>query len=143
MFEYHGWVTLRSTAAAVDPEPELDWAAIKRHVQEWGDYAVVDLRGHNGIPFAHMWGQPNHRLPDAIDFFAGLGRLAPGSYGLLHVWDDEHPEHRNEFRVHRMVRGQVTEHPEPLLSPCLPVLEDKWSWDDEGGAPEPGTPPSC
>jgi len=79
VFEYHGWVTLRSTAEAVDPEPDLDEAAIR-----------------------------------------------PGSYGLLHVLDDEHPEHRNHARVFRMVRGRVTEHPEPLLSPCIPTLEDEW-----------------
>jgi hypothetical protein len=42
------------------------------------------------------------------------------------VLDDEHPEHRNQARVFRMVRGRVTEHPEPLLSPCIPTLEDEW-----------------
>ncbi|MER7844288.1 Imm7 family immunity protein [Kitasatospora sp. NPDC096077] len=47
-----------------------------------------------------------------------------GSYGLLHVRDDEAAEHGSEVRVLRMVRGEVSEHAEPLLSPCMPVLED-------------------
>jgi hypothetical protein len=130
MFEYHGWVALRSTAEAVEPEPELAMDDIQRHVDEWGDYGLMDLRVLNSGVFLHMAGMPNHRHQDTIDFFVELGRLAPGSYGLQHVLDDEHPEHRNEARVFRMVRGQVTEHPEPLLSPCIPVLEDEWPVTD-------------
>lgn len=126
MFEYHGWVALRSTAEAVDPEPDLDEAAIRRHVDAWGDYALMDLRWPNGQLFLHMGGGPNHRSPATIEFFVELGRIAPGSYGLLHVLDDEHPEHHDQARVFRMVRGRVTEHPEPLLSPCIPTLEDEW-----------------
>ncbi|GAA3052584.1 hypothetical protein GCM10010519_81050 [Streptomyces lactacystinicus] len=37
---------------------------------------------------------------------------------------DEDPGHENEVRVTRTVRGRTTEGPEPLLSPCVPVLED-------------------
>ncbi|MFF4144457.1 Imm7 family immunity protein [Streptomyces sp. NPDC001698] len=33
--------------------------------------------------------------------------VAPGSYGLLHVRDDEEPGHENEVRVLRLVRGVI------------------------------------
>ncbi|MEV6641496.1 Imm7 family immunity protein [Amycolatopsis sp. NPDC051371] len=59
-----------------------------------------------------------------VDLFAKVGQLAPGSYGLLHVHDDEHPEHMLSFRVFRLARGMVTEHADHLLSPVIPTLED-------------------
>jgi len=31
----------------------------------------------------------------------------------------------NEFRVFPLVRGAVTEHADPFLSPAIPVLEDE------------------
>lgn len=69
-------------------------------------------------------GFSNHRDKEILWFFAEVGRRAPGSYGLLHVRDDEHAGRDNEVLVLRLVRGEVTEHAEPLLSPCIPVLED-------------------
>ncbi|MCK2237884.1 MULTISPECIES: Imm7 family immunity protein [unclassified Crossiella] len=127
MFEYHGWVHLCSTAEAVDDEPELPMAEIQRLVDGWTGRGLMSLGGSNGASFVHFAGMPNHVDQDVFDFFAELGRLAPGSYGLLH-WH-YHGTH-NEFRVQRMVRGQVTEHPEPLLSPVIPGLEDEWVFSE-------------
>ncbi|MFI6983510.1 Imm7 family immunity protein [Embleya sp. NPDC050154] len=44
----------------------------------------------------------------------------------MHIRDDEDPAHDNEFRVLGLARGNVTEHTEPLLSPCVPTLEDPY-----------------
>lgn len=141
MFEYHGWITLRSTAEAVDDEPPLRLDEIKALVAELADYALMDLRTMNGRHYIHMAGAPNHRGghgPKIIELFAAVGKLAPGSYGLLHVWDDEGPFpsdkptayengpwDTNEFRVFRLVRGELTEHADTLLSPAIPTLEDE------------------
>lgn len=57
-------------------------------------------------------------------FLGHVGAIAPGSYGLLHLRDDEEPAHDNEVRVLRLARGNVTQHTELLLSPCIPTLED-------------------
>ncbi|WP_410611889.1 Imm7 family immunity protein [Amycolatopsis sp. lyj-109] len=68
--------------------------------------------------------EPPLRLDEIRTLVAKVGRLAPGSYGLLYVHDDEHPEHRLSFRVFRLARGRVTEHADHLLSPVIPTLED-------------------
>lgn len=44
----------------------------------------------------------------------------------MHVRDDEDRGRENEVRVLRMVRGRVTEDVEAALSPCIPVLEDRY-----------------
>ncbi|PZG13252.1 Imm7 family immunity protein [Nonomuraea aridisoli] len=126
MFEYHGWVTIRDTAG-----PEEDPARLTRQIEEiqerlarLGDYGLLDLRWMNGTPFLHLAGNPNRRGAwgqEIIGLFARVGEIAPGSFGLLYVLDDESDE---EVRVFRMARGEVTEHADPFLSPVVPTLED-------------------
>ncbi|GAA2091114.1 Imm7 family immunity protein [Kitasatospora saccharophila] len=128
MFEYHGWINVMTSAAAEDddePARTLEAVAeIGRRIAEINSPYLLDLRWMNGEALLHLGGCPNHRDPEILRFFAEVGERAPGSYGLLHVRSGEGPEGWNEVRVLRMVRGRVTEHLEPLLSPCVPVLED-------------------
>ncbi|MFI9159540.1 Imm7 family immunity protein [Kitasatospora aureofaciens] len=131
MFEYHGWINVLETAGADDEDIRLEEGrlnviaeGIQQRVEEIASPHLLDLRRMNGALFLHFGGRRNHRDPEVLDFFREVGRLAPGSYGLLHVRDDENPAHENEVDVLRMVRGEVSEHAEPMLSPCVPVLED-------------------
>lgn len=130
MFEYHGWITVRASATADDEEEEGGLIEIvdglRRRIEQAVDPYLLDLRWMNGEPFAHLGGNANHRsgAEDVIELFAHVGAVAPGSYGLLHIRDDEARGHENDMRVLRLVRGVVSEHTEPLLSPCIPTLED-------------------
>ncbi|MBZ3900125.1 Imm7 family immunity protein [Streptomyces griseiscabiei] len=127
MFEYHGWITICD--GATDDEDDSRLAEIveslRHRVQKIASPYLLDLRWMNGEPFLHMGGFSNHRTsPEILELFSHVGTIAPGSYGLLHLRDDEDPAHDNEVRVLRLARGSVTEHTEPLLSPCVPTLED-------------------
>ncbi|MEU4092049.1 Imm7 family immunity protein [Streptomyces sp. NPDC026673] len=129
MFEYHGWISVRESAGADDDdrgdEHLRDIAeGIRCRVRELGSPYLMDLRWMNGELFLHLGGFSNHRDEAVLGFFEEVGERAPGSYGLLHVRDDEDPGHENEIVVHRLVRGVAAVHVEPSLSPCVPVLED-------------------
>ncbi|MET9144633.1 Imm7 family immunity protein [Streptomyces sp. NPDC004042] len=129
MFEYHGWITVVETAADEDDDGQVRLGRIvdelRLRITEIASPYLLDLRWLNGEPFIHLGGCSNHRsAPDVEEFFAHVGAVAPGSYGLLHIRDDEDPRHGNEIRVLRLARGTVTHHTEALLSPCVPVLED-------------------
>lgn len=129
MFEYHGWVHIRETAGLDDDDARLRSQVedIRRLLADLGEYGLLDLRWMNGFPFLHVAGVPNHRGEWGtliIDLFRRVGEIAPGSFGLLHVWDDEDAEHANVFRVFRLVRGTLTEHADSLLSPLMPTVED-------------------
>ncbi|RCV50380.1 Imm7 family immunity protein [Marinitenerispora sediminis] len=133
MFEYHGWVTVRESPA------DDDDGRLARIVEELGRRVellasphLLDLRWMNGEPFLHLGGFANHRAAavELLDLLAYVGAVAPGSYGLLHIRDDEDPGRENEVRVVRLARGRLSEHTEPLLSPCVPTLEDP-------GGPQP------
>ncbi|KDN80810.1 Imm7 family immunity protein [Kitasatospora cheerisanensis] len=135
MFEYHGWVTVRESAAAEDDEDFTTErarlrrlvAGIEERARQVGGHGLLDVRWINGEPFVQLAGFANHRDPGIPEFFREVGARAPGSYGLLYVHDDEDRAHPEGFVVHRMVRGRVSEHQDALLSPCIPVLEDPWT----------------
>ncbi|OSC71752.1 hypothetical protein CJI59_01940 [Streptomyces sp. Alain-F2R5] len=130
MFEYHGWITVRETATDDDDEPRLRQIVDELHLRlaQMDSPYLLDLRWMNGEPFIHLGGYSNHRSsPDVVELFEHVAVVAPGSYGLLHVVDDEDPEHENEVRVLRLVRGRVTQHTEALLSPYIPTVEDPFT----------------
>jgi hypothetical protein len=130
MFEYHGWITVRETATDDDDEPRLRQIVdeLHLHLAQMDSPYLLDLRWMNGEPFIHLGGYSNHRSsPDVVELFERVAMVAPGSYGLLHVMDDEDPEHENEVRVLRLVRGRVTQHTEALLSPYIPTVEDPFT----------------
>jgi hypothetical protein len=131
VFEYHGWVTIGVSSADEDETALLDRIVerVRRAVRDFGDIDLVDLRWANGVPMLHFAGMDKHggvMAPELLDLFTRVGTLAPGSYGLLHVWDDQDLQHDNEFRVHRMARGQVTELADTYLSPVAPVIVDAY-----------------
>jgi Immunity protein 7 len=131
MFEYHGWVTISDTPGDGD-ELRLQQAVdlVQRTLAALaGGYGLADLRWENGRPMLHVAGSPNHagrHREELGELMASVGRVAPGSYGLLYFHDDEDPdpERRNAFRVLRLARGRVSEHPDPFLSPVVPTIED-------------------
>lgn len=129
MFEYHGWINVQPSAEDGDQDQDDGRmhalvVGLQARIGELGSPYLLDLRWMNGEVFLHMGGFPNHRDAAIPAFFREVGERAPGSYGLLHVRDDEAAGQENEVRVLRMVRGRVTEYTEGLLSPCIPVLED-------------------
>ncbi|MET7497098.1 Imm7 family immunity protein [Streptomyces sp900116325] len=129
MFEYHGWVKVLESASASDDDYDNGRLhgiveGIERRIREINSPYLLDLRWMNGEVFVHFGGFPNRRDAEIVEFFGEVGERAPGSYGLLHVRDDEDPGRENEVLVIGMVRGQLTDQSESLLSPCIPVLED-------------------
>ncbi|MFE6894061.1 Imm7 family immunity protein [Streptomyces sp. NPDC057694] len=126
MFEYHGWITVRQSADADSEESALPRIVdeLRLHIDGLAAPYLLDLRWMNGEPFLHIGGHANHRTaPHPVALYEHVAAVAPGSYGLLHIRDDEDPGHANQMRVVRLARGAVTHHTEPLLSPCVPELE--------------------
>jgi Immunity protein 7 len=129
VFEYHGWIAVHPGAGDDEAPSDLDGIVerLRRRVDELDSPYLSDLRFMNGTPYLHLAGHPNHRGSEGeqiLALFTEVGQIAPGSYGILYVADDEDPGHENEFRVFRMARGQVSEHPDPFLSPRAPTVED-------------------
>ncbi|MFB6720698.1 Imm7 family immunity protein [Kribbella sp. NPDC056345] len=131
MFEYHGWATVRA-AGEVDggPADDLSRDAYDAVLAELAvlrnDWQTADLRISNGS--AHVWlaGLRNHRQRAVIEGFGRIARLAPGSYGVLYVYDDEAAgEESNRWVAWVMKRGSVSSEADSFLSPHVGVVEDE------------------
>ncbi|MGW7683049.1 Imm7 family immunity protein [Kribbella sp. NPDC054772] len=126
MFEYHGWATLRDSEdgydGAADDLTHATYDAVQKEIADLrNDLQVADLRIANGS--AHLWlaGLRNHRQRDVIEVFQRIAGIAPWSYGLLHVYDDED---QNRWITWVMKRGSVTPEADSYLSPHVGVVED-------------------
>jgi hypothetical protein len=128
MFEYHGWATLSLSPGEEDENDLARFAErLRARIAEFGDGSgVCDVRVVNASWHVWLAGNPNHRHPQVLRLFPYIARHAPGSYGLLYVWDDEDAVHENAFRVFRLARGRVDEVADPHLSPCEPTIVDPW-----------------
>lgn len=132
MFEYHGWITVKSSPGEEEDEDTLP-RSLRSGIETLlaglaEGTGLTHLQAVNGDTQIHLGGFTNHRGgqgSEIIEAFGRIAAMAPGSYGLLYVWDDEDPEvDRNEFQVFVMRRGTVTRQADTFLSPRVPAIED-------------------
>lgn len=131
MFEFHGWATIH--AEDLDDPSGDDLAERERDLTKRIQDAIREVeaanRGFhlhqlNGTLHLVFCGDHNHRDELIIEFFEGLSRIAPNSYGKLHVRDDEDLRgFGNMMREWTLSRGHVRESTDDTMSPCIPILE--------------------
>jgi hypothetical protein len=129
MFEFHGWATLRDRATTEDMEDDPSPHTVGRvralltaAPSDFG--GVADLRQSNGEWHVWLSGLRNHRQDWVADAFAQIAQIAPGSYGLLHVHDDEARGNEDTWTCWTMLRGGVDATAEERLSPHIGRVED-------------------
>jgi hypothetical protein len=134
MYQYHGWAVLRTTFTSdevEDSEDERVRQSVAEYLASRNWPYVLGMQAVNGAYHVWITGMPNHRPLLAwspVEVFRRIAELAPGSYGLLFVWDDEDADgYNNASRVYVMARGELQERLDPFLAPCIPVLEYPWT----------------
>ena len=133
MFEYHGWIGI--VVAPYDVENEIHKlrevvnSAKNSIEQTLPAHHIAELKPINGEYMASFAGFANHRSSlggNLIQIFQEIAQKAPGSYGLLYIWDDEDPELNNQFQVGRLARGEFLFVSDHYLSPRIPTIDDSW-----------------
>lgn len=81
---------------------------------------------YNGLDTIHIAGHHNHASTKAEAFLRRIAEIAPGSYGIMHIHDDEDPKSVNSFNKLTLKRGKIEESIDNDLSPYIPVLEDEY-----------------
>ena len=113
MYEYHGWFCIAVAPHEVEDE-DCKLYEVVNYVknlieQTLPEHHIAELKPINGEYMASFAGFANHRsslADNLIRIFQEIAQKAPGSYGLLYVWDDEDSELGNEFQVGRLARGE-------------------------------------
>jgi len=130
MFEFHGWAVVRYDTHDTDEADQrhaLD--AVLSLARGHGQRSLITSFRHNGCEGLAWNGQHNRRRDGwPVELLKQIAELAPGSYGVLYVIDDEAvaAEDRNAFRVWVLRRGSVSEQADQLLSPFVPRCEDRY-----------------
>jgi immunity protein 7 of polymorphic toxin system len=130
MIHYHAWATIRWR----ENQEQLGGAAklladLKRKIEPSGSFPpIVGMQYVNGELLFWAAGSRNHRGKEfdaLLALYRDLSMVAPLSFGLIYVWDDEDSRgFGNEFRVWRLARGEVQELKDVYLSPCVPVIDE-------------------
>ena len=158
MFAAHGWAVVLSSRDAyrkiegephavdrVDDEVDKADAEVHRQLRAFlGPKRAPDLwwnfreSMNNEVGLLKMASSRNHRgvAPAVLEVLDWLSTNAPGSYGVVYVFDDEDTGKRSgfdyskSFRVWVLRDGTVKEHDDPFLSPRDDV--EHWSGRADG-----------
>lgn len=148
MLAAYGWVIARSARApylgavsdsldAIDEEVDRKDAELFARLEQFlARFGAPDLDWHfrahmnNQRGILLMSSSTNHRgaQPTLVEVLFWLAENGPGSYGLVHLHDDEDAGRRNGadysnvFRVWRLLAGKVEELEDPFLSPIVPLV---------------------
>lgn len=129
MVEYHIWSNIR---LSTDGENELGIERVIKQIESLSktiylNNKIFNLKAVNGEYILSINGVSNHLSEDVksiTNLFYKIPKIAKGSYGLMHIWNDEDLNANNKFKVYRMARGKIDVLEDAYLSPCEPIIED-------------------
>ncbi|QUH28784.1 Imm7 family immunity protein [Vallitalea guaymasensis] len=131
MYEFHGWAVIRETPQVIDEENVDD---IAKMIEEYIDNlnwesGILKIFAVNGEYQFIVSGVSNHKTQESeelLGVYKYIAKIAPGSYGLLYVKDDEDTKGLdNEFIVYTLVRGNLSIQKDTFISPFIPIVEDE------------------
>jgi len=141
----NGWAVISDTDSLEDEVDRTDEIIvdIKAHVDPTPDNVTIDFRNNNGVHSMQIAFCNNHYGSigkDIVSLFTYIAKVAPGSYGLLYLQEDEGKllsqtfgrpledamYQQNVITVLVMARGQVVRRKDPFLSPTAPRTEEPW-----------------
>jgi len=134
MFIYNGWIRIAENTMEInDGHLEEIMIQLQDYIDKvrWQN-AYIDLRAPNGFPVLSIQGCNNHKygnnttgnVDSVLDVFKFVGEVAPGSYGLLFIEDDDEPGYQNACQVFVLKRGKLGQVRDPFFSPLIPTVED-------------------
>ena len=126
-FEFHGWATIRESyneEGECEARLKQAMAAISSFVDD-KLYFPAKVLATNYQYHLMMSGNANHYREEPLQLFNIIRDLAPGSYGLLHIHDEEDRDGwDNHFQVWVLKKGSLERCRDTLLSPYTPEVEE-------------------
>ena len=129
MIEINGWVSIHITADGEEDPDKLKKviSIINRKIQDLAEFnQFFEIKSMNGASTLHIGLNHNHDngyYKSVYQLLNDIGKIAPGSYGLVHVRNHEDISDFNKFKVLRIAKGIVTNEEDNLISPCSPIIE--------------------
>lgn len=131
MVELHGWALLRESFTADDEDNNIELIVnclsqeIKRLKLDENLLRIDYCNGEASVTATKFANHFSDDIKGIIDFFKRITLVAPGSYGLLYLHNDEDTNgFNNAFQVFVLSKGNFKLHQDPFLSPYIPAVED-------------------
>ena len=131
MVELHGWALIRESFAIDNEDNNIERIinCLSQEIKKLKiDEKLLRLDYCNGEAFVTATQFANHfsgDIKEIIDFFKRITRIAPGSYGLLYLHNDEDTNgFHNAFQVFVLSKGEFKLQQDPFLSPYIPMVEE-------------------
>jgi len=126
MYEYHSWITARYHAHDTNASLQIEcWYQAQSLLTQF-DFPLKASVQYIGLDTIHIAGHHNHASTKAEEFLRRIVEITPGSYGIMHIHDDEDPKFFNSFKKLTLKRRNVEEPIDNDLSPYTPVLEGEY-----------------
>lgn len=129
MIQINGWLVIIPTYLDEDLHVEIDEESIYSQVDsiiadlKYNDLKIVSM---NGIKTINVFMCTNHKtieVEEILQTFENIAKVATGSYGLLHVWDEYEDE--DNFRVLVAKKGVVEWKKDEYFSPNSIMIYDQ------------------
>ncbi len=129
MIQINGWLVIIPTYLDEDLHVEIDEESIYSQVDsiiadlKYNDLKIVSM---NGIKTINVFMCTNHKtieVEEILQTFENIAKVATGSYGLLHVWDEYEDE--DNFRVLVARKGVVEWKKDEYFSPNSIMIYDQ------------------
>ena len=131
MVELHGWALIRENFTVDNEDLNLDYIInyltqeIKKLDVDKDLLRISMCNGESSLIVNKFTNHFSDDIKEILDLFKLIATIAPGSYGLLYLRDDEDKTgFSNDFQVFVLSKGSFKQQKDPFLSPCIPMIED-------------------
>lgn len=128
LVEFHAWVTLRLSYMADDDEDDYKLYNIIEKIKRRIKDSIASIIVKNGEFFLVAHSFSNHLSREYDEFFEIIDfirKTAPGSYGIMYMFDDEDMQKNNAFKVYVLKKGKLQVLDDIYLSPFFPEVEER------------------
>ena len=131
MVELHGWALIRENFTVDNEDSNLDYITnrltqeIEKLDTERDLLRISICNGESSLIVNKFTNHFSADIDGILNLFKLIAAIAPGSYGLLYLRDDEDKTgFSNDFQVFVLSKGSLKQQKDPFLSPCIPMIED-------------------
>lgn len=132
-FEFHGWAVVRANFKVPDSLAEeivydkseaVSVQKIQTYLDSEYTFQSSFLLTQGGY-ILNTNGFSNHYRDSPLELFEFVKEMAPGSYGLLHIRDEEDSGGwDNHFQAWVLKKGTLSRQSDQFLSPFQPEVEE-------------------
>ena len=128
MVEYYGWVNISDNTYESEINDLMKIVnSLKKKIENIDDSnKIIRMKGINGNFILVIAGGANHKSSDVveiIDFYKSIPNIAPGSYGIMYLIDDE-DNSLDMFKIFKITKGKLIIEDDHYLSPCSDKIYD-------------------